>query len=185
MSTTLECPACKRPFSVSTSAASRRRCCSRDCYAKYRAAVFVGERNPAWVGGGSVEKTCEQCGSAFRVWPKLAKTRRFCSRGCRAAGMVGALAGDRHPRWQGGRKLHNGHIQVLLPGHPRADKNGYVYEHIAIAERAIGKSLPRLAVVHHINGDGADNRNCNLVICQNQSYHTLLHARQRALRRSA
>jgi HNH endonuclease len=56
-------------------------------------------------------------------------------------------------------------------------------EHIVIAERALGKQLPPKAVVHHINGKPADNRNSNLVICQDQSYHMLLHKRARELER--
>jgi DNA-directed RNA polymerase sigma subunit (sigma70/sigma32) len=31
--------------------------------------------------------------------------------------------------------------------------------------------------VHHVNGDRSDNRPANLVICEDQSYHQLLHQR--------
>lgn len=34
------------------------------------------------------------------------------------------------------------------------------------------------AEVHHLNGNPADNATTNLVICENRSYHKLLHARQ-------
>lgn len=54
-------------------------------------------------------------------------------------------------------------------------------EHIIIAERALGKGLPDGAIVHHLNGDRLDNRSENLVICQDQAYHKLLHLRQAAL----
>jgi hypothetical protein len=73
------------------------------------------------------------------------------------------------------------------------DSNGYyvrtvdgvrVYEHILLAERALGKPLPPKAVVHHMNGDKADNYTpFNLVICPDQAYHLLLHRRMKELAR--
>lgn len=55
------------------------------------------------------------------------------------------------------------------------------YLHIAVAEKALGKKLPKGAEVHHVNGNPADNRNANLVICQDHKYHSLLHMREDAL----
>lgn len=72
-------------------------------------------------------------------------------------------------------------------GHQRSDGYRLVtlgnrrYEHIALAERALGRRLPPGAQVHHVNGDPSDNRHSNLVICPNSAYHHLLHRRADAL----
>lgn len=51
---------------------------------------------------------------------------------------------------------------------------GNVPEHRVIAERVLGRKLRRGEVVHHINMDKTDNRNCNLLICSAE-YHKYLH----------
>lgn len=91
--------------------------------------------------------------------------------------------GPEHPQWKGGRRMVNGYVSISTPGHPRADAiHGHVYEHILVAERALGHSLPPQAVIHHVNEITSDNRPSNLVICQDQTYHMLLHIRLRALK---
>lgn len=55
-------------------------------------------------------------------------------------------------------------------------------EHVLVAEKALGHDLPNGAEVHHINRDRADNINTNLVVCQDRTYHRLLHRREAALK---
>ena len=90
--------------------------------------------------------------------------------------------GKSNPNWRGGRVLRNRkkYWGIHLPAHPRSDQQGYVLEHILIAETALGKPLPILAVVHHVNEDGKDNSRGNHVICQDDGYHRLIHRRARA-----
>lgn len=64
-----------------------------------------------------------------------------------------------------------------IPEHPRSDCRGYVFEHIVVAEKVLGKYLPEGAVVHHIDGNGLNNNNNNLVVCQDHAYHMTLHKR--------
>ena len=80
--------------------------------------------------------------------------------------------------WRGGRTVVGGYVRVAAKGHPRAYGGRYALEHILVAERALGKPLPAEAVVHHVNHNPLDNRPENLVVCQDQSYHRLLHYRE-------
>lgn len=87
-------------------------------------------------------------------------------------------------RWNGGKiytqKDKMGYALVFNPSHHRANKAGYVLEHILIAEKAINKSLPPHVVIHHFPFFPSNS----LIICQNQSYHKLLHQRYRAFQAS-
>lgn len=76
----------------------------------------------------------------------------------------------------------DGYMRVFLPEHPKAKRaNGNsVFEHVLVAERALGKFLPDRAVVHHHDGIRSHNTGANLVICEDAAYHNLIHARQRA-----
>lgn len=76
-------------------------------------------------------------------------------------------------------------------GNGTIDNQGYVllsvdgrrvHEHVLLAEKALGKRLPKGAVVHHMNRDRKDNHTpYNLVVCPSQDYHLLLHRRMKEL----
>ena len=113
--------------------------------------------------------------------------------GCvnRARGMRGyGLCGMHYQRfWEYGEIFGPTPMRApLRAGHTR--KDGYrqikrgderQYEHIAVAEKALGKKLPSGARIHHVNENRSDNRPENLVICPSAKYHTLLHMRMNAL----
>ena len=125
-----------------------------------------------------VPRTCEWCDIGF-----LANRRqvnkgggRWCSPRCREL----SKEGKNHPNFKFGKYKHtNGYVVVSAKKHPTSDAKGRIYEHRYVVERIRGKALPKRAQVHHVNGDPTDNRPSNLVVCPDNKYHGLLHARQR------
>lgn len=103
-------------------------------------------------------------------------------------GHSGGLCTMHKQRFDRYGRLHN---IIAEKGTGGLDTNGYyvltiegrrVYEHIHKAEQALGKRLPKGAVVHHMNGVRHDNDTpFNLVVCPNQAYHLLLHRRAKEL----
>ena len=89
-------------------------------------------------------------------------------------------SGENHPYWKGGQRIGKGYLYIWKPKHPNADGCGYVASHRLIAEKVLGRFLKRDEVVHHVNGNPLDNRNCNLLISSN-SYHMWLHSEMRRL----
>ncbi len=82
-----------------------------------------------------------------------------------------------------GRKDTNSYYTDRVPGHPRASgPNNSVLRHVLIAEKAIGRTLPDGVEVHHVDENKQNNKNGNLVICQDRHYHALLHRRAKVVR---
>jgi hypothetical protein len=76
------------------------------------------------------------------------------------------------------QKGNNEYISIYKPDHPRAAKSGgyqgYVYEHILVAEKILGRHLHLNEDVHHLSFNHKDNRPENLLILLH-GQHTKLH----------
>ena len=87
-------------------------------------------------------------------------------------GTKGIQAGENHPMWKGGIKIHEqGYIYRWKPEHPFADNQGYVREHRLVMEEYIGRYLTKEEVVHHKNGVKTDNKIENLFLFISNSEH--------------
>lgn len=87
-----------------------------------------------------------------------------------------ARKGSCSSTWNGGIRItSHGYRQILRPEHPRADKSGYVIEHIVIFEEETGISIPDHCCIHHLNGDKSDNRISNLCMMTHGGHTTFHH----------
>lgn len=84
---------------------------------------------------------------------------------------------ERAPFGKGRPKTTAGYVLLTVDGKR-------IYEHVYLAEKALGKPLPPKGVVHHMNENPADNLTpFNLVVCPDQAYHMLLRKRTKELLR--
>ena len=110
---------------------------------------------------------CEDCGK--ERWVRLRKSMPDSMR-CRSCGLKRNRYKDhehgnseRHWNWKGGEIIADGYRFVMMKAHPRADKRGYVREHIVVLEQKLGRPLKPSEITHHLNGIRNDNRPENLV----------------------
>lgn len=89
---------------------------------------------------------------------RIDRTAKTCSQ-CLGQLQVGQGNGN----WKGGRTTHSkGYIYLRTKEHPNGGKEGYVFEHILVMEKILGRNLAFGENVHHINGIKNDNRPENL-----------------------
>lgn len=110
---------------------------------------------------------------------EIAKKFNVCvSSVCKRLDKLGLIKPAKGHEGRNGKKgtvYINGYPVVYAPAHPRAKSNGYVREHILVAEKHLGRPLKDGEVVHHINENKKDCRPENLMVFQSQSDHMRYH----------
>ena len=122
-------------------------------------------------------------------------TRPTCQCGCGKPVRAGSRfrpghsqfgrAGELAPNWKGGDGRDNLHLTAYAPDNPRARRaaagHSHVPVHILMAEKALGRFLPRGVVAWFLDGDRGNPAPGNFVICPDKAYRWLLERRKLAL----
>lgn len=156
------------------------------------------QKKPMEERKGMVQISCAICGNLS--WKPRAWVRRVanptCSRTCagkmRAKELVKqshkgraawspetverwrkSMLGSKNPAWKGGSYIEpeKGYRMIRMPEHPRARTNGYVLEHILVAETMLGRALLPDEEVHHIDHNRTNNKPENLKIYDSHREH--------------
>jgi len=92
-------------------------------------------------------------------------------------------SGEKHYAWKGGiNKTSTGYIEVYMPKHHKANKRGYVKQHVLVWEQAHGRKLKDNEIIHHLNGIKSDNRPENLVAMSNNEHRLWIPKLQMRIR---
>jgi hypothetical protein len=100
---------------------------------------------------------CSECATEFTPRVRPGHVARFCSKACANRATARNRTSTRYRRL-----TTRGYVELWKPGHPMANKAGYLMEHRLVMAEHIGRMLEPGEVVHHLNNVRTDNRIENL-----------------------
>lgn len=90
----------------------------------------------------------------------------------------GQCFGSNNTNWKGGRTKRYGYVLTYSPNHPKATKQGYVFEHRLVMEHYLQRYLTPKERTHHL-GKRDDNRIFQLMLFNCSNAHFRFHKGQR------
>ncbi len=122
-----------------------------------------------WKGYRKLQLVCQECGTSFTVPPSVVRKGKgkYCSQKCANQAKGRAMSVERHLKT-------NGYVYIKTWEHPRRSKQNLIAEHRLVVEKAIGRYLTDIEVVHHINEITTDNRLSNLYLCKDDIEHRIV-----------
>lgn len=168
-----------------------KRFCSLACYAEFQRQIPGPEvlQNLYWDKGMSCGDIAKQFNVVESRISVLFKRHKIPLRNISEATKLGfskhggPKRGEESHNWKGGKRIGTrGYVLIWKPNHPRADKGGYIAEHVLAWEEAHGKPVPRGWIIHHLNGIKTDNRPENLVALPSQKHYDVLRAKAERIR---
>lgn len=161
-----------------------RQCYAEECrkaLAHYTipAGVRYGTKRNAW-SQAEVLRLLELCRRglrSFEIAERMGKSPKAIQKAFRRFGFpklqnVCPRFGKCNPMWKGGVHIgKKGYIYRRVPKHPHANSAGYVFEHRLVVEEHLGRILLPTEVVHHKDGNPANNDISNLEVFVSNGKH--------------
>lgn len=121
----------------------------------------VAQFSPRGKGRTDYQSWCKICMSDYSTERARVAVRRKLGLPLDTPKMQGYRK-PAHPEGAVYGRYGGGYLYQKATGHHRADRYGWVQQHILVAEEKFGIRVTRHFTVHHINGDRQDNRPENL-----------------------
>jgi hypothetical protein len=161
----VSCDKCQTEFLKYKSKLNTINFCSKKCFDDYR--VFT------------INKECKVCGSTWiAVGANSKEAKRLtCSAECSSilSSKTTFKAGFTPWNKHGWRRTTQGYIEILMPDHPRSNKQGYVKQSILVMENFLGRHLEKEEVVHHKDRNKTNDVIDNLILFASNSDHVRFH----------